>query len=112
MSRLIVKAVDVPVRGLFVPPTVIRLDDMEELDAEWFGPIIHVAMWKAGTLIETVERVNAKRFGLTMGLHSRIARAGASVESLAAIGHPHRSEERRGGKACSSSVRFWWASEP
>src|SRR3546814_19076276 len=44
-------------------------------------------MWKAGTLIETVERVNAKRFGLTMGLHSRIARAGASVESLAAIGN-------------------------
>src|SRR3546814_7143973 len=72
MSRRIVKTVDVPVRGLFVPPTVIRLDDMEELDAEWFGPIIHVAMWKAGTLIETVERVNAKRFGLTMGLHSRI----------------------------------------
>src|SRR3546814_18167783 len=60
---------------------------MEELDAEWFGPIIHVAMWKAGTLNETVERVNAKRFGLTMGLHSRIAREGASEESLVAIGH-------------------------
>src|SRR3546814_10217381 len=44
-------------------------------------------MWKAGTLIETVERVNAKRFGLTLGFHSRIARAGASVESLAAIGN-------------------------
>src|SRR3546814_4812368 len=30
MSRRIVKTVDVPVRGLFVPPTVIRLDDMED----------------------------------------------------------------------------------
>src|SRR3546814_13667606 len=39
MSRRIVKTVDVPVRGLFVPPTVIRLDDMEELAADWFGPI-------------------------------------------------------------------------
>src|SRR3546814_11897201 len=35
MSRRIVKTVDVPVRGLFVPPPVIRLDDMEALDAGW-----------------------------------------------------------------------------
>ena len=55
--------------------------------AEWFGPILHVATWKAGKLAETVERVNAKGFGLTMGLHSRIARTAEDVEALARVGN-------------------------
>jgi RHH-type proline utilization regulon transcriptional repressor/proline dehydrogenase/delta 1-pyrroline-5-carboxylate dehydrogenase len=71
----------------FVPPTIIRLDALEALDREWFGPILHVATWRAGTLEETVARVNAKGFGLTMGLHSRIARAGETVEALARVGN-------------------------
>jgi len=71
----------------FVPPTIIRLDALDALDREWFGPILHVATWRAGTLEETVARVNAKGFGLTMGLHSRIARAGETVEALARVGN-------------------------
>lgn len=76
-----------PRDGLFVPPTLIRLDDMDMLGAEWFGPILHVATWKAGTLAQTVERVNAKGYGLTMGLHSRIARAAEIVEDHARVGN-------------------------
>ena len=73
--------------GLFVPPTLIRLDAIEDLTAEWFGPILHVATWPAGKLSETIARVNAKGYGLTMGLHSRIARAGDVVEAEAAVGN-------------------------
>lgn len=71
----------------FVPPTLIRIASVEDLTAEWFGPILHVATWKAGKLVETVERVNAKGFGLTMGLHSRIARTAEDVEALARVGN-------------------------
>ena len=39
-----------PRTGLFVPPTLIRLDAIEDLTAEWFGPILHVATWQAGKL--------------------------------------------------------------
>ena len=56
-------------------------------DREWFGPILHVATWPAGKLAETIARVNAKGYGLTMGLHSRIARAGDVVEAEAAVGN-------------------------
>jgi RHH-type transcriptional regulator, proline utilization regulon repressor / proline dehydrogenase / delta 1-pyrroline-5-carboxylate dehydrogenase len=74
--------------GLFiVPPTIIQLDTIEALDQEWFGPILHVATWPAGKLAETVERVNAAGFGLTMGLHSRIARTAEEVEALARVGN-------------------------
>lgn len=83
----IVHSVEVPSSGLFVPPTVIRLNDLDELNTEYFGPLVHVATWKAGTLEATVQRVNAKGFGLTMGLHSRIARSSDAVEALARVGN-------------------------
>ena len=83
----IIHSISVPSSGLFVPPTVIRLDDLGQLDTEYFGPLVHVATWKAGTLEATIERVNAKGFGLTMGLHSRIARSSEAVEHLARVGN-------------------------
>ena len=76
-----------PADGLFVPPTLVRLDRIEDLDREWFGPILHVATWEAGKLQETIARVNAKGYGLTMGLHSRIARAAEVTEAAAAVGN-------------------------
>jgi RHH-type proline utilization regulon transcriptional repressor/proline dehydrogenase/delta 1-pyrroline-5-carboxylate dehydrogenase len=82
-----VKTIDAPADGLFVPPTLIRLGGIEELNREWFGPILHVATWKAGELEQTIARVNAKGYGLTMGLHSRIARAAEVTEGLAAVGN-------------------------
>jgi RHH-type proline utilization regulon transcriptional repressor/proline dehydrogenase/delta 1-pyrroline-5-carboxylate dehydrogenase len=82
-----VKTVPAPAEGLFVPPTVIRLDRIADLTREWFGPILHVATWQAGTLAETVQRINASGFGLTMGLHSRIARAAEQVEAGARVGN-------------------------
>jgi RHH-type proline utilization regulon transcriptional repressor/proline dehydrogenase/delta 1-pyrroline-5-carboxylate dehydrogenase len=49
--------------------------------------LLHVATWKAGQLPETVARVNSTGFGLTMGLHSRIARAAEAVEDVARVGN-------------------------
>jgi RHH-type proline utilization regulon transcriptional repressor/proline dehydrogenase/delta 1-pyrroline-5-carboxylate dehydrogenase len=82
-----IHTVEVPPEGNFVPPTAIRLRSMDGLDREWFGPLLHVATWKAGELERTVDHVNAKGFGLTMGLHSRIARSAESVEALARVGN-------------------------
>jgi RHH-type proline utilization regulon transcriptional repressor/proline dehydrogenase/delta 1-pyrroline-5-carboxylate dehydrogenase len=82
-----VKTIAAPSNGLYVPPTVIRLDRIEDLKREWFGPILHVVTWKAGELGQTVARINASGFGLTMGLHSRIARSAEEVEMLAEVGN-------------------------
>jgi RHH-type proline utilization regulon transcriptional repressor/proline dehydrogenase/delta 1-pyrroline-5-carboxylate dehydrogenase len=82
-----IHTIPAPENGLFVPPTLIRLDRIEDLRKEWFGPLLHVATWKAGQLAETVERVNRSGFGLTMGLHSRIARAAETVEEGATVGN-------------------------
>ncbi len=82
-----IHTIPAPATGNFVPPTIIRLSSLDELEQEWFGPILHVATWAAGTLEETVAAVNAKGFGLTMGLHSRIARNAETVEALARVGN-------------------------
>ncbi len=82
-----VHTVSAPTEGNFVPPTIIRLASLDALGTEWFGPLLHVATWKAGTLEATVVAINAKGYGLTMGLHSRIARAAESVEALARVGN-------------------------
>ncbi|WOE74836.1 L-glutamate gamma-semialdehyde dehydrogenase [Alterisphingorhabdus coralli] len=87
VSDRIIKTIDVPEDGFFVPPTLIQLDSMDDLNTEWFGPIIHVATWKAEKLTETIHRINAKGFGLTMGLHSRVARAANIVEARAKVGN-------------------------
>ena len=87
MAGRIVKTIAAPPSGLFVPPTLIRLDSPEQLSQEWFGPVLHVATWPAGQLAETIARVNAKNYGLTMGLHSRIAGSWDVAEQQARVGN-------------------------
>jgi RHH-type proline utilization regulon transcriptional repressor/proline dehydrogenase/delta 1-pyrroline-5-carboxylate dehydrogenase len=87
MKDNILKTVAAPGEGLFVPPTLIRIDGIEDLREEWFGPLLHVTTWKGGDLAETVRRVNRTGFGLTMGLHSRIARAAETVEETGTVGN-------------------------
>ena len=72
---------------LIVPPTVIRNKTIEQLDREWFGPLLHVTTWKAGELEQTVERINSTGYGLTMGLHSRISDAADTLCQLAEAGN-------------------------
>ncbi len=70
-----------------VPPTAIRLDRIGDLGREWFGPILHVVTWKAGELDATIAAVNASGYGLTMGLHSRIAGTAERVAAAARVGN-------------------------
>jgi RHH-type proline utilization regulon transcriptional repressor/proline dehydrogenase/delta 1-pyrroline-5-carboxylate dehydrogenase len=73
--------------GTFVAPTVIRLDRVEDLTREVFGPVLHVTTWKAGELGRLVDRINASGYGLTMGLHSRIGEAADIVRGKAKVGN-------------------------
>ncbi|WP_432696642.1 bifunctional proline dehydrogenase/L-glutamate gamma-semialdehyde dehydrogenase PutA [Marinobacterium sp. YM272] len=68
----VLKSLAKPQEGIFVAPTVIRLDGIEELEEEIFGPVLHVATFEANELIKVVDDINAKGFGLTFGLHTRV----------------------------------------
>ena len=68
----LLKQIDAPETGHFVAPAVISVSGIEDLEEEIFGPILHVATFKNDAFDQVIETVNAKGFGLTFGLHSRI----------------------------------------
>ncbi|MDF1871820.1 bifunctional proline dehydrogenase/L-glutamate gamma-semialdehyde dehydrogenase PutA [Vannielia sp.] len=61
-----------PREGYFVPPVLIKIAGIADLEQEVFGPVLHVATFKAEALGEVIAAVNATGYGLTFGLHSRI----------------------------------------
>jgi RHH-type proline utilization regulon transcriptional repressor/proline dehydrogenase/delta 1-pyrroline-5-carboxylate dehydrogenase len=71
----------------FVAPTIIEVPGIRALDAEHFGPILHVARFRAEGLAQVVDDINATGFGLTLGLHSRIAETRCFVQSRAKVGN-------------------------
>ena len=57
--------------GSFIAPTAIHVEGIEALDGEHFGPILHVATYRAADVDKVIDAINARRYGLTFGLHSR-----------------------------------------
>ncbi|PPJ44318.1 hypothetical protein C0075_27335, partial [Rhizobium sp. KAs_5_22] len=43
-----------------------------DLEREIFGPVLHVATFRGDDLDQVVADINARGFGLTFGLHTRI----------------------------------------
>ncbi|WP_020681561.1 bifunctional proline dehydrogenase/L-glutamate gamma-semialdehyde dehydrogenase PutA [Marinobacterium rhizophilum] len=68
----VLKQLPIPAEGLFVAPTVIKLDGIHELEEEIFGPVLHVATFEADEIDQVVDQINAQGFGLTFGLHTRV----------------------------------------
>ncbi|WP_204113606.1 bifunctional proline dehydrogenase/L-glutamate gamma-semialdehyde dehydrogenase PutA [Shimia biformata] len=61
-----------PQTGTFIAPTLIRIDGIADLEREIFGPVLHVATFKAGELDAVIDAINATGYGLTFGLQTRI----------------------------------------
>ncbi len=73
--------------GTFVPPTLIELEDIGELQREVFGPVLHVVRYRRHELDALIDRINASGYGLTFGLHSRIDETIAHVTRRIAAGN-------------------------
>ncbi len=58
--------------GTFVPPTLIELQDLSELEREVFGPVLHVVRYPRSGLDTLLDRIAGTGYGLTQGLHTRI----------------------------------------
>ncbi|QLB20975.1 bifunctional proline dehydrogenase/L-glutamate gamma-semialdehyde dehydrogenase [Vespertiliibacter pulmonis] len=58
--------------GIFVPPTLLEIDNIQQLKHEVFGPVLHVIRFDARNLSQVINDINSTGFGLTSGLHSRI----------------------------------------
>ncbi|WP_170758499.1 bifunctional proline dehydrogenase/L-glutamate gamma-semialdehyde dehydrogenase PutA [Ruegeria lacuscaerulensis] len=68
----VLKELATPPEGTFIAPTLIEIPGIAALEREIFGPVLHVARFKASEIDQVIADINATGYGLTFGLHTRI----------------------------------------
>ncbi|WP_256947287.1 bifunctional proline dehydrogenase/L-glutamate gamma-semialdehyde dehydrogenase PutA [Haematobacter genomosp. 1] len=68
----LLKDVSAPGTGHFIAPAVIRVSSIADIGEEVFGPVLHLATFRAGEIDGVIDAINATGYGLTFGLHTRI----------------------------------------
>jgi RHH-type proline utilization regulon transcriptional repressor/proline dehydrogenase/delta 1-pyrroline-5-carboxylate dehydrogenase len=74
-------------QGTFVPPTVLEIGSMAELQREVFGPVLHVVRYRRADLGKVIDTINGTGYGLTLGVHSRIDETIDFIVSRAHVGN-------------------------
>src|SRR5690606_3183640 len=73
--------------GEFVGPAALRLKSIEELDQEYFGPVLHIIRYQAADVDQVIDSINSCGYGLTFGIQSRNEGLAASIESRIRVGN-------------------------
>ena len=68
----VLKRLDAPTDGNYATPAIVTVKGIADLEREIFGPVLHVATFKARDIDKVVDAINARGYGLTFGLHTRI----------------------------------------
>ncbi|MET3926089.1 bifunctional proline dehydrogenase/L-glutamate gamma-semialdehyde dehydrogenase PutA [Devosia sp. 2618] len=76
-----------PEHGTFIAPTVLRVKGIGDIPEEIFGPVLHVATFKADELDAVIAAINASGYGLTFGLHTRISSRVRQVSNTVRAGN-------------------------
>ena len=61
-----------PGGGTFVPPTLINVKGIADMEREVFGPVLHIATFKSKDIDTVIDAINNTGYGLTFGLQTRI----------------------------------------
>jgi RHH-type proline utilization regulon transcriptional repressor/proline dehydrogenase/delta 1-pyrroline-5-carboxylate dehydrogenase len=73
--------------GTFFAPAVLEIDSIRQLEREVFGPVLHVIRYRARDLDQVIADINATGYGLTLGIHSRIADTAEYIRSRVRVGN-------------------------
>ncbi|MDG1248104.1 MAG: bifunctional proline dehydrogenase/L-glutamate gamma-semialdehyde dehydrogenase PutA [SAR86 cluster bacterium] len=71
----------------YIPPTMIEIKSLSELESEQFGPILHIMKFKAGKIQGVVEEINKLNYGLTLGVHTRVESRADEIAHAANVGN-------------------------
>ena len=72
---------------IYIPPTIIEIESLSELESEQFGPILHIMKFKAGNVQDVVEEINKLNYGLTLGVHTRVESRADEIARTANVGN-------------------------
>ncbi|MFI4954580.1 MAG: L-glutamate gamma-semialdehyde dehydrogenase [Gammaproteobacteria bacterium] len=73
--------------GLFFAPCAYELDSIEDINQEIFGPILHVIRFAAQDLPTQLAKLQAKGYGLTFGMHTRLHQEAEKIAEQLSIGN-------------------------
>ncbi|USG60853.1 bifunctional proline dehydrogenase/L-glutamate gamma-semialdehyde dehydrogenase PutA [Sneathiella marina] len=86
----LIKKLEIPedlTDGTFVGPAVYRIDGIDALKQEIFGPVLHVITFAADNVSKVVDQINATGYGLTLGIHTRVDTRVQEVCDAAHVGN-------------------------
>jgi RHH-type proline utilization regulon transcriptional repressor/proline dehydrogenase/delta 1-pyrroline-5-carboxylate dehydrogenase len=69
-----------------VAPVAFEIGRIADLQAEIFGPVLHVVRW-GGSVDEVVRQINALGYGLTLGVQTRIDSRAQRIADDARVGN-------------------------
>jgi RHH-type proline utilization regulon transcriptional repressor/proline dehydrogenase/delta 1-pyrroline-5-carboxylate dehydrogenase len=108
----LIKQMPAPGGGYFVGPALIRVTGIADLGEEIFGPVIHVARFKAEDYDSVIQAINDSGYGLTFCLHSRIEQRIAQTCQAIQVGNTYINRNQIGavvgsqpfgGEGCSGT---------
>jgi RHH-type proline utilization regulon transcriptional repressor/proline dehydrogenase/delta 1-pyrroline-5-carboxylate dehydrogenase len=73
--------------GCFFGPALVELPSLDLMEREVFGPILHVVRYKRKELPALAAQLAAKGYGLTLGVHSRLASFHSFVQASVPAGN-------------------------
>ncbi len=74
-------------KGAFFCPVIAEVPRPDFLEQEVFGPILHVYRYDPADLAEVAGKLAARRYGLTLGVHTRIDAFAEQVRDLVPAGN-------------------------
>jgi RHH-type proline utilization regulon transcriptional repressor/proline dehydrogenase/delta 1-pyrroline-5-carboxylate dehydrogenase len=74
-------------RGNYVAPHMFELADAGQLTGEVFGPVLHVVRYAGDQFDRVLQSIERSRYGLTLGIHSRIDDMIEAVIDRLAVGN-------------------------
>jgi RHH-type proline utilization regulon transcriptional repressor/proline dehydrogenase/delta 1-pyrroline-5-carboxylate dehydrogenase len=75
--------------GHFFAPHLFELRSLDQVKTEEFGPVLHVARYRADQLPQVIEAIRRTGFGLTLGVHSRLESVADHVFRALPVGNTY-----------------------
>ena len=88
-EAVILERLDAPTGGHFFAPTLAEIPDAGFLPKEAFGPILHVVRYDPTKLADAARPLVDARYGLTLGVHSRIEAFAREVQRTVPAGNAY-----------------------
>jgi RHH-type transcriptional regulator, proline utilization regulon repressor / proline dehydrogenase / delta 1-pyrroline-5-carboxylate dehydrogenase len=75
--------------GSFLGPRIFEIDRLSQVPEEVFGPILHIVRYAADDLDHVIDAINATRYGLTLGIQTRIDGRAREIQQRLKVGNAY-----------------------